>query len=115
MVRQKLDVYYTFKVTGQDPLRIDCYKWTEFDDVPTDTYKIMPHNKGPLGGCSCPAWTSNCKHMKCVDEAIADGKINELWKWRWSEREGWQLQQDGLTEEEMAARLLDGGDSGGNG
>lgn len=101
MVRAKLDVYYTFKVMSEPSVSVHspaflvhCYKWEEFGDMPLETYKVSPNNRSAVGGCSCPAWTANCKHRKCVEEAIKDGKAYEFHKWRWAERGGWEQNTD---------------------
>jgi hypothetical protein len=94
MVTAKLPVYYTFRVMTEDPLVVECKKWEEFADLPMDTYVIHPDNHSPTGGCSCPAWKNNCKHMKCVREARQDTKINELFHWKWSEKKGWERIDD---------------------
>lgn len=104
MVRAKLGHYYTFRIISQpnNTLVVECMKWEEFASQPGTTYKITPHLPGSHGGCSCPAWKDQCKHRKCVTEAMESGKIDELWKWRWDEKRGWQPIDDmkSLDEEE---------------
>ena len=93
--------YYTFKVltpqvepTSMD-FQVECTKWDEFnEDIPEESYKISPANRTAVGGCSCPAWKWDCKHVKCVNEAIADGKIHSLWQWKWTEKKGWEPLDD---------------------
>lgn len=103
MVKARLDIYYTFKIMSQpgEQLLVHALKWEEFSDVPIETYRIMPDNHSATGGCSCPAWTSACKHRKCVDEARQDGKINELHKWKWTEKHGWAEVDDIRSIEDM--------------
>jgi len=101
MVRAKLPIYYTFRVVEQEPLKVECKKWEEGSDLPMETYKIEPDNPSIHGGCSCPAWTNNCKHMKCVKEARQDGKINELYHWKWDEKAGWTRIDDIRSIEEF--------------
>lgn len=60
-------------------------KWAEGDDIPSDTYVVIPGNGWSTHACNCAAY-SICKHQRAVREAITDGKINELWKWRWLEK-----------------------------
>lgn len=91
MVKAKLGFYYTFRLVATEPqILVHALKWEEMAEVPAETYKVKPNDHSPMGGCSCPAWTNNCKHMKCVREAITSGKINELYKWQWTEKGGWQ-------------------------
>jgi hypothetical protein len=96
MVRASLQYYYTFKKVGDI---VECHKWEEGTGDPVGiTYKIKP---GQIYmGCDCPAWRK-CKHQTCVEEAIESGKINELWKWKWSEKKGWQELNDIQPLEEM--------------
>lgn len=101
MVRAREQYYYTFRLVTESPVKVECMKWGEFDDVPTATYTIHPDNASPTGGCSCPAWTNNCKHMKCVREALADGKINELFHWKWDEKRTWTRVDDIRSIEEF--------------
>jgi hypothetical protein len=103
VVRAKLDVYYTFKIVSGagEQLKVHCLKWEEFSDVPLTTYTILPENHSPTGGCDCPAWTSQCKHRRCVDEALKDGKAQEFHKWRWYEKGGWVETQDISSIEDM--------------
>lgn len=97
MVRAKLQYYYTFKVvSGMLPgeeLVVECHKWEEeTGDHAGDIYKVRPDGS-TFVSCSCPAYRE-CKHLKCVKEARADGKIDELWKWRWDENQGWKELDD---------------------
>lgn len=84
--------YYTFRVITNVPnsMAVDCHKWQEGDDIPSATYRINPLYKGPHGGCSCPAWKWDCKHMKCMLEAIDKGFVDNLHNLRWSEKYGWE-------------------------
>jgi hypothetical protein len=88
MVRAALPHYYTFKITSPEgeTLRAECAKWEEGGDIPVEVYKIDTNYRSPMGGCSCPAWTSECKHRRALDEAVADGKAREFWKWIFVEK-----------------------------
>lgn len=102
MVRAKLQYYYTFKVVSGDgeALKVEAHKWEEeTGDHSGTTYIVRPDNSWM--GCSCPA-TRTCKHWNCVQEAVKDGKINELWKWRWDEKQGWTELKDIQPLEELA-------------
>lgn len=103
MVKAKLDVYYTFQIMSKpdEALLIHCKKWEEFSDMPIETYKVMPDNKTAVGGCSCPAWKWDCKHVKCCLEAKQFGYLDELWRWTWSEKGGWVRRDDIQTIEEL--------------
>lgn len=103
----KAHIYYTFKVLTPTLDRSDagftvaCMKWDEMegsDELPVETYKIAPNNRTVVGGCSCPAWKWDCKHVRCVNEAIADGKLGELHRWRWGEKTGWVQMNDLHTD-----------------
>ena len=84
MVMAALDHWYTFRVIETEPLKVECTKWE--DGGPVETYRIDPDNQSPSGGCSCPAWTTNCKHRLALEAARADGKLWEAWKWIWRQR-----------------------------
>jgi hypothetical protein len=97
MVRQKLPYYYTFQVVkqpeglagqGSDNWVFNCNKWEEGNErAPTETYKVNTANHA-FGGCSCPAWKNNCKHLACVMHLISpqgEHMMEELWKWAWEE------------------------------
>lgn len=101
MVRAKLSVYYTFRVMEESPLKVECKKWEEGADVPMETYVVHPGDACVVSGCSCPAWTNQCKHRRCVDEARRDGKINELYHWKWDEKGGWTRVDDINSIEDM--------------
>lgn len=88
MVRAKLQYYYTFKAVGDI---IQCHKWEEATGEHADMYKVTPNTD--WHGCTCAAW-KKCKHQRCVEEAILDGKIRELWRWRWDEKQGWTELKD---------------------
>lgn len=94
-------VYYTFRKVRDIPLLVEAMKWDDnvSDEIPVETYKVKPEDQG-MFKCSCPAYRE-CKHYKCVHEAIQDGKIDELWSWMWSERGGWQRVDDIKTVEEL--------------
>lgn len=104
MVRAKLLYYYTFKaVEVKTPNEgtiaiVECHKWEEATGEHVDIYKVRPGIDWM--GCSCPAYR-RCKHQNCVDEAIADGRIQELWKWRWDEKAGWTELKDIQPIEEL--------------
>lgn len=105
MVRAKLQYYYTFKVTSKqgEPLRVECHKWEEeTGEHSGTTYIVAPEKlEAWLGKCSCPAYRT-CKHVKCVEEALADGKAQEFWKWRWDEKNGWAELKDIQPIEELS-------------
>lgn len=88
--------YYTFKVTTPkvDPhsmdFQMEVHKWDAYNDSqPIETYKVAPANKTAVGGCTCPAWKWDCKHVKCCLEARDTGKLDHLWNWMWTEKQGW--------------------------
>lgn len=89
-------VYYTFRKVKDGPLTVEAKKWDDMvsEDVPIETYIVRPEGAG-LSRCSCPAYRE-CKHYKCVVEAMADNKINELWAWKWTEHQGW-IKLDDIT------------------
>lgn len=89
MVKDKPDYHYTFRIIGEDPLIVEVQKWEEFSDFPTASYKVDIANPSVHSGCSCPAYTSNCVHRKCVQEALSDGKAKEFHKWWWDRKHGW--------------------------
>lgn len=88
VVRAKLQYYYTFKAVGDI---IQCHKWEEATGEHADMYKVTPNTD--WHGCTCAAW-KKCKHQRCVEEAILDGRIRELWRWRWDEKQGWTELKD---------------------
>lgn len=82
-------IYYTFREIQRNPFRrIEVAKWDENDSMPLETYEVLPEGRKGRFMCSCPAYVV-CKHSKAVLEAMKDGKINELYNWRWSVA-GWQ-------------------------
>lgn len=94
VVYAKMQYFYTFKVVSQDgePFKVDCMKWEEATgEGPVEIYHVKPEHQWMA--CSCPAYRK-CKHQKCVEELLEDGKIQELWKWRWDEKKGWQPLDD---------------------
>jgi hypothetical protein len=95
-------VYYTFRLLQLEPLMVQAMKWDSMvsEEVPLDTYLVKPDNAGYFGACSCPAYRE-CKHYKCVQEAKTDGKLDELWKWIWTEKNGWLPVDDIPTVEEL--------------
>lgn len=84
-MKKKPGHYYTFRLVSGNPLKVDCYKWDELLDEVVETYHIQPNNTTIHGGCSCPAWRNDCKHMKCVKEAIELGRLDELHVWSWKD------------------------------
>lgn len=92
-------VYYTFKVVNLDPLKLECHKWEREGEHTGTIYKVEPTMQ--FRGCDCPAWKNNCKHMKCAKEIVESGKLDELWKWRWDEKAGWQQLDDIPTVEDL--------------
>lgn len=102
MVRAKLQYYYTFKiVSGEgEPLKVEAHKWEEeTGDHSGDTYIVRPDGASFIS-CSCPAF-KECKHLRCVKEAIQDGKAQEFWNWRWDEKNGWKKVDDIPSIEEI--------------
>jgi hypothetical protein len=96
-----LKYYYTFKVAPTvdgTALVVECHKWEEATGEHVETYRVKPGQQ--YMGCTCPAYRT-CKHQKCVDEALEDGKIGELWKWRWDEKNKWTELKDIQPIEEM--------------
>jgi hypothetical protein len=93
VVRAKLENYYTFKIVGREPLMVDCVKWDEMGE-PLETYHINPNSFEARTSCSCPAYTWQCKHRKCVEQAMREGRMEELWKWKWDPKGGWQELDD---------------------
>ena len=106
MVKAKLAIYYTFRELSVSPLVVEAIKWEDGSDLPLTTYKVDPVNPSYLGGCSCPAYKRDCKHMKCVEEARETQKVGSLHKWLWREKTGWEPVNDILDFGE----LLDGQD-----
>jgi hypothetical protein len=104
MVRASLQYYYTFKVVSSsgEPLKVEAHKWEEeTGDHSGTTYTVEPEKlEAWLGQCSCPAYRK-CKHIKCVEEVLQDGRIYELWKWRWNEKHGWSELKDIQPIEEL--------------
>lgn len=100
----KAHIYYTFKVLSGNNHRpedfefqVAVHKWDELegsDELPVDTYKVMPNNRTAVGGCSCPAWKWDCKHWKAVNEAIKLGYAGEFHRYKWTERGGWEKLDD---------------------
>jgi len=97
MVSKKDQFYYTLKVltpeaeTHSMDFQMQVAKWDVYNEaMPIETYKVSPSNKTAVGGCTCPAWKWDCKHMKCCHEVIASPqKLNALWDWMWTEKHGW--------------------------
>lgn len=88
------DIYYTFQLMQVNPWRIiRVNKWAEGDQEPTQWYEVFPDGRAGAGQCSCPAYRV-CKHIRCVEEAWRTGKNTELWKWRWTEKGGWEENHD---------------------
>jgi hypothetical protein len=94
---KKVKFYYTFQVVkepdpGDEKLSgwlFNCHKWDELGgNQPIETYKVNTAHHA-FGGCSCPAWKRDCKHLKCVMELLDFGRQHEAWKWRWDEVHGW--------------------------
>jgi hypothetical protein len=101
MVRAKLQVYYTFKLipaVAEKPAVVECHKWEEATGDHVEKYVVRPGQN--YMGCSCPAYR-RCKHQNCVQEAYDTGKIDELWKWRWDEKQKWQPLSDIQPIEEL--------------
>lgn len=98
---KKVTYYYTFKVSELKEdgglKTVECTKWEELGE-PVGVYKVKPGHY--FQGCDCPAYRQ-CKHQKCVDEAIETGKIEALWEWRWDEVNGWTRLNDINTVEEL--------------
>lgn len=101
MVRAKLQYYYTFKVisSASDELRVEAHKWDEMGGH-EETYVVRPTGC-TFVACTCPAYRE-CKHLKCVKDTLVDGKIDELWKWRWDEKQGWTKLGDIPSVEDMS-------------
>lgn len=93
-------VYYTFRKVKDAPLTVEALKWDDnvSDELPVATYIVRPEGGG-LSKCSCPAYRE-CKHFKCVTEAMSDGKIDEFWHWIWHEKKGWERVEDIRTIDE---------------
>lgn len=94
--------YYTFKrvLPAEAGMleKVECHKWEASGEHTGVVYKVIPGTSWQ--GCDCPAWRE-CKHQKCVQEAFDSGKIDELWKWRWDEKGGWQMLDDIPSIEEV--------------
>lgn len=87
-------VYYTFRKVKDAPLTVEAKKWDDnvSDELPVETYVVRPEGIG-LSKCSCPAYRE-CKHYKCVHEAMQSGFIDMLYEYMWTERRGWQKLDD---------------------
>lgn len=100
MVANRRSHYYTFRVIEEGPpIIVEAKKWNDFDDL-EGTYRIDTGNPSNQG-CSCPAYTSQCKHRKCVEEAVERGYAGEFHRWRWDEKQGWIRLDDIRSIEEM--------------
>ncbi|MEB3025854.1 hypothetical protein, partial [Parvimonas sp. M13] len=89
----KMGIYYTFRLLAEHPLKVEAHKWEEFGDMPIATYVVDTGNPSNRG-CSCPAFTSQCKHKRCVEEARERNILGELFQWKWLEKGGWQKTDD---------------------
>lgn len=90
---KKVKFYYTFKPVIEDGelKKVEAHKWEASGEHTGIIYKVDPGSN--WHACSCPAWRQ-CKHMTCVEELIASGRIQHSWKWRWDEVNGWQELDD---------------------
>jgi len=58
-----------------------AYEVTKFNgEYPADTYRVYQNAASAQMTCTCPAWTTNCKHIKMIkylhDEGIkGDGVV----------------------------------------
>lgn len=83
-------MYYIFRLLGTHPIRVACSKWEEGSIAPSATYIVYPGTNS----CNCVASKRECRHVLRAKELVKPDLINDMYKWRWDERNGWLEMHD---------------------
>lgn len=80
-----LVTYYTARLVQTSPeVKVEVCKW-EDKSIPSNVYHIFPKT----GSCDCVSTRRDCKHVRLANDLLDPEFINEMYAWRWTEKDGW--------------------------